>query len=243
MYEIVKSKLTFWSAAITIDEIYLRWEAAVSRSPFPESNHRLFVTGGFNFGVNETLANTAEILTEDGWQLVTPALPVGIADHCMALINSTAAIVVGGYQINYTPTKNSYIFNSVSQQWNEGPPLNEVRIAPVCGQIRANGQSLRTSVIVIGGQNMSSVEVLGEGASEWTTGPELPIPINKSVLIEDQNKGIYLIGGYSDKLGYLDKIFYLAHAEAKWQELPQKLQTKRHYHTAFFVPDEITNCQ
>jgi len=130
----------------------------------------------------------------------------------------------------------------VSQEWNEGPPLNKERAAPVCGQIRTNGQSLRTSVIVIGGNNLASVEVLDEGGSEWKSGPELPTDLKHSVLIEDENNGIYLIGGYSTGLGILDKIFYLPNAEAKWQELPQKLKTKRYYHTAFFVPDDITSC-
>ena len=199
-----------------------------------------FVTGG----LTATITNTSEIFTEAGWQYVTPSLPVAIAHHCMTLINSTSAIVMGGFHEYYGhQSKKSYVYNSVSKEWNEGPSLNEERHAPVCGRIRSNGQSFRTSVIVVGGMNLTSVEVLDYGASDWKKGPELPIPIGHSALIEDENNGIYLIGGYSIVEGYLDKIFYLAHAEANWQELPQKLQTKRYYHTAFFVPDEITNCQ
>jgi hypothetical protein len=220
-----------------------RWSAAVSRSPFPESNHKLFVSGGYIFDTNETLTNTAEILTEDGWQFVTPSVPVGIAEHCMALINSTAAIVIGGRQGSSFQTVNSYIFNSVGQEWHEGPPLKKARSSPVCGQIRSNDHSLGTSVIVIGGYNLTSTEVLDDGASEWKYGPELPIGIDYAALVEDHSNGIYLIGGRSAIGDQLDSIFYLSHAESEWQELPQKLPTGRYHHTAFFVPDEVANCQ
>jgi hypothetical protein len=170
-----------------------------------------------------------------------PSLPVGIALHCMALINSTAAIVMGGNKGDWTNSKNTHIFSSVNQEWSNGPALNQNKDVCVCGQIRANGQSPKTSVIVIDAKNLS-VEVLGEGETEWKFGPELPFSIGLTVLIEDESNGIYLIGGLSAELGILDKILYLPHAEANWQELPQKLKTKRHLHTAFFVPDEITNC-
>ena len=241
----IKTLLFITVFIIKVDEIKLRWDAAVTQSPFPDSNHQLFVTGGFTFDESATSTNTAEILTKDGWQYVTPSLPVATAHHCMALINSTSVIVIGGTNSSFSYFNNSYVFNSVSQEWHKGPSLKEIRFGHVCGQIRTNENSHETSIIVIGGKDIpipATVAILDEGSSEWRTGPALPIPIHYSVLVEDHSNGIYLIGGFSDELGYLDKIFYLAHADANWQELPQKLQTKRFLHSAFFVPDEITSC-
>jgi hypothetical protein len=53
-------------------------------------------------------------------------------------------------------------------------------------------------------------------------------------MIEYKNGGIILVGG--------DKLFQLAHAEAQWVEMGQKLTVWRTAHSAFLVPDDIVYC-
>ena len=53
--------------------------------------------------------------------------------------------------------------------------------------------------------------------------------------------GVILIGGQSGS-EYLDTIYRLAHAEAQWEKMPQKLQTKRREFVAFLIPEEFANC-
>jgi hypothetical protein len=41
----------------------------------------------------------------------------------------------------------------------------------------------------------------------WRTGPELPYGISFSQMVEDQNGGVVLIGGYSPSAGNLDTLY------------------------------------
>jgi hypothetical protein len=52
--------------------------------------------------------------------------------------------------------------------------------------------------------------------------------------------GVLIIGGFNGE--YLDTIYRLAHAEAKWEKMPQKLKTKRSWLVGFLIPEELANC-
>ena len=103
------------------------------------------------------------------------------------------------------------------------------------------------SIIVAGGYDgssiKSSVEILNEGSNEWQTGPELPLSIVWSQMVEDPNGGVVLIGGES-KAASLDTLYQLPHGgqDAVWTKMEQKLKTGRFYHTAFLIPDNPVDC-
>jgi hypothetical protein len=63
-------------------------------------------------------------------------------------------------------------------------------------------------------------------------------------LVEDQNGGVVLIGGYSPSVGRLDTLYQLSHGgqDAVWTKMEQKMKTGREQHTAFMVPDNIVDC-
>jgi hypothetical protein len=73
---------------------------------------------------------------------------------------------------------------------------------------------------------------------------ELPTPILASALLEDPSGGVILVGGSSLFDSFRTSIYKLEHAGAdqKWIELESKLKIGRNYHTASFIPDELTNC-
>jgi hypothetical protein len=104
------------------------------------------------------------------------------------------------------------------------------------------------SIIVAGGLDgssyLSSVEILDEGSNEWQTGPELPFGIYRSQMVEDQNGGVVLIGGYSSSVGRLDTLYQLSHGgqDAVWTKMEQKMKTGKYAHTAILVPDNIVDC-
>jgi hypothetical protein len=95
-----------------------------------------------------------------------------------------------------------------------------------------------------GGSYLSSVEILDEGSNEWQTGPELPFGIYGSQMVEDQNGGVVLIGGYSPSVFNLDTLYQLPHGgqDAVWTKMEQKMKTGRRRHTAFLVPDNFVDC-
>ena len=104
------------------------------------------------------------------------------------------------------------------------------------------------SIIVAGGYNgnsyLSSVEILDEGSIEWQTGPEVPFGIVFSQMVEDQNRGVILIGGYSPSVGTLDTLYQLPHGgqDAVWTKMEQKMTARRKWHTAVMIPDHIVDC-
>jgi N-acetylneuraminic acid mutarotase len=206
---------------------------------------KLLVTGGED-GLGSDL-NSAEMLTEEGWESNIPSLPVTIAAHCMVTVNSTTVMVIGGEQ-NRQYSGKTFYFTFGEESWTEGPELKKKRGYHSCGKIRRNKESQGMSIIVAGGYDgssrLSSVEILDEGSNEWQTGPELPFGISASQVVEDQNGGVVLIGGYSPSVSNLDTLYQLPHGgqDAVWTKMEQKMKTGRYYHTAIMVPDNIVDC-
>ncbi len=229
------------------------WVSTVSmNSPRKEAaaallqNGKLLVTGGY-IGSSGSL-NSAEMLTEEGWESKIPSLPVTIAAHCMVTVNSTTVMVIGGGQ-NGSYTGKTFYFNFGEENWKEGPELKNKRAHHSCGKIRRDKESREMSIIVAGGSYsfssyLSSVEILDEGSNEWQTGPHLIISLCYAQMVEDQNGGVVLIGGQKSSVDYLDTLFHLPHLGqgAKWTSMDQKLNKRKTKHTAFLVPDNLVNC-
>jgi hypothetical protein len=192
--------------------------------------------------------NSAEMLTEEGWKSIIPSLPVTIADHCIVTVNSTTVMAIGGRQNGQGYSGKTFYFTFGEQSWTEGPELKNKRAVHSCGKIRRNKESQEMSIIVAGGQYidsyLSSVEILDEGSNEWQTGPELPFGIYASQMVEDQNGGVVLIGGYSSSVDTGYTLYQLPHGgqDAVWTKMEQKMKTGRYWHTAFMVPDNTVDC-
>jgi hypothetical protein len=172
-----------------------KYGAAVVSSPIPKYSQRLFLTGG---GEIDSPVQTVELMTEDGWQSILPKLPVDVRMHCMALVNSTTAIVVGGNQDHQDDSPRTFLFNSKQDHWVGGPPLNYGRRTYSCGRIKNDLDSYAFSVIVAGGYNgsaMSSTEILDVGSNQWRRGPDLPVAIFRAAVVEDSAGGVILVGG------------------------------------------------
>jgi hypothetical protein len=142
----------------------VRYKAAAAQL----QDGNLLVTGGFD-GSGSDL-NSAEMLTEEGWESNIPTLPVTIANHCMVTVNSTTVMVIGGIQNSQYSGKTFY-FTFGEESWTEGPELKNKRRYHSCGKIRRNKESPEMSIIVAGGldgsSTLSTVEILDEDSNEW----------------------------------------------------------------------------
>jgi N-acetylneuraminic acid mutarotase len=228
-----------WVSSASMNSV--RYQAAAAQL----KDGKLLVTGG-NDGSYSDL-NSAEMLTEEGWESNIPSLPVTIYNHCMVTVNSKTVMVIGGYQNGLISGKTFY-FTFGDESWTEGPELKNKRGWHSCGKIRRNKESKEMSIIVAGGSDypsyLSSVEILDEGSNEWQTGPELPFGISGSQMVEDQNGGVVLIGGRSSSVDNLDTLYQLQHRgqDAVWTKMEEKMKTGRFLHTAFLIPDNIVDC-
>jgi hypothetical protein len=206
---------------------------------------KLLVTGGWNSSI---YLNSAELLTEEGWESNVPSLPVYTAYHCMVTVNSTTVMAIGGYQNSQEHSGKTFYFTFGEESWTEGTELKHKRGFHSCGKIRRDQEGEGMSIIVAAGDDgsayLSSTEILDEGSNEWRTGPELPFGIFYSQMVEDQHGGVVLIGGRSPSTTHLDTLFQLPHGgkDAVWTEMDQKLEMGRHAHTAFLVSDKIVDC-
>jgi hypothetical protein len=207
---------------------------------------KLFVTGGYD--VSGSTLNSAEMLAKGGWESNIPSLPVTIHCHCMVTVNSTTVMVIGGIQ-NDQCSRKTFYFTFGAESWTEGPELKNKRRYHSCGKITRDKHSQEMSIIAAGGSDgffsyLSSVEILDEGSNEWQTGPELPFGILQPQMVEYQNGGAVLIGGWSSSADRLDTLYQLSHGgkDAVWTKMEQKMKTGRRGHTAFMVPDNIVDC-
>jgi hypothetical protein len=204
---------------------------------------KLLVTGGYVGNFDLDALNSAEMLTEEGWDSKIPSLPVTIYGHCMVTVNSTTVMVIGGYQ-NVQYSGKTFVFTSVKESWIEGPELKYKRSWHSCGKIRRNKESQEMSIIVAGGYDepsyLSSVEILEEGANDWQAGPDLPLAIGSFQMVQDQNGGAVVIGLSSSKVS----LYQLPHGgqDAVWTKMEQKLKTGRYIHTTILIPDNIVDC-
>ena len=100
-----------------------RSDSAMSMSVSGE----FFISGGVDH--NGTEIRTSEVLTENGWKLVKSLLPVKIKLHCMAHLNLTTFILIGG-QLNGSldSSHTIYYYNTMEEVWSEGPHLIELRM-------------------------------------------------------------------------------------------------------------------
>jgi hypothetical protein len=227
-----------WVSSASMNSVRVKAAAA------PLKDGKLLVTGGYD-GSGYDL-NSAEMLTEEGWESNIPSLLVTIRGHCMVTVNSTTVMAIGGWQNNQASRKTFY-FTFGEQSWTEGPELKNKRSYHSCGKIRRNKESQEMSIIVAGGWDdsyLSSVEILDEGSNEWQTGPELPFRIGLSQMVEDQNGGVVLIGEYSSSVDTSYTLYQLPQGgqDAVWIKMEQKINTGRSAHTAFLVPDNIVDC-
>ena len=191
-----------------------KYGAAIASSPFPKYSQQIFLTGG---GEINSPVQTVELGTEDGWQSILPKLPVAVRTHCMALVNSTTVIVIGGIQEEQDFSPKTFLFNTEKDHWVDGPPLKYGRRTYSCGRIKKKFESFSFSVIVSGGFNgsdMSSTEILDVGSSQWREGPDLPVGIARAAVVEDSAGGVILVGGTKENSDsdFCDSLYRLPHA-------------------------------
>ena len=205
---------------------------------------RFVMSGGFNS--NGFLSNV-EAFNGETWSSL-PNLPSPVYGHCMVAINDTVLLSMGGYTSQGYISK-TYFFNSEMNEWSPGPDLNIPRGYLSCATVNwknpSDGQ-LEKVVVVAGGDNgqyMSSVELLyiNNLSRGWQYGPQLPYSVANSVLVEYKDT-VVLVGG--DGTGVDGKHLYqLSSPDGPWNEMEQTLPIKKHYHIAFLIPDDLTDCQ
>jgi hypothetical protein len=117
-----------WVSSASMNSI--RVDAAAAKL----KDGKLLVTGGYD--AYYSYLSSAEMLTEEGWEINIPSLPVTIAYHCMVTVNSTTVMVIGGVQNGQGYSGKTFHFTFGEESWTEGPELKNKRDDHSCGRIR-----------------------------------------------------------------------------------------------------------
>jgi hypothetical protein len=154
-----------WQLSFPMNENRYHSAGMVS-SPYQNVSHKLFVVGGGNPPLI-----AAEVLTATGWEVIGSPLPKQFFVSCLVSINETTIMLIGGTIENITYSKDTYIFNALTNIWVKGPSMELGRRGAGCGKISENGQSNRQIIIVAGGENArTSVEFLDDIDGSWRSG-------------------------------------------------------------------------
>jgi hypothetical protein len=212
---------------------------AVPNSPFGNPAHKFYVVGG-------PTGLTAEVFDGQSFSVVSPSLPLTFYQSCMVYLNATTVMLIGGMQGSSDRFyNNTYLMNSNFKVWQKGPPIITGRFGHGCGRIVQGINSEKYSTIIAGGiaplYRSALVEILDDGATNWRSGPNLPKATMTAPMVDDQRGGVLYVGG--DIGGFTNVIYRLRHAAANWEVVPSKIAIPRSWHSAFLVPDELTNCQ
>lgn len=230
---------------------YCRKHASSAILKIDDKKEVLVIAGG----VDETETETfRKVETFDGivWGNQSIAnLPEAVSYSCMVKINSSRLLSIGGLgkSLNSYSGK-TYFYDLRSNKWTTGPAIKTARNGLSCGLLTWNNAELNQTekvVVIAGGQNdgryLDSVELLylnedGTHNQSWVNGPDLPLRVYGSRMVE-YNNTVILVGGDNPDAQQLYQLFS---PKGPWIKMKQFLKTTRWFHAAFLVPDEIVNC-
>ena len=216
-----------------------------------DGGNSLWITGGFQFK-GAVIRKTTEFVSLNGTR-PGPDLPMPVHWHCLAKINETSAIMIGG-EIALThntsmASNKTWFYNFNTTSWTPGPSLDHARETASCGLITDSADGSKM-VVITGGFTvndtyMNSTEVLVLGSNEWMGGPDLPEPLDSAPGITTSDGKSFLFVGGMAQSGYRSSIYRLQcfHKKCHWNKMKQTLSQIRSSGVAMLIPDSMANCR
>ena len=128
------------------------------------------IFGGYDYG--SRYLSTTEIVTEEGQVTPGPEMPVAMYQHSIASLDARTCILTGGITGTTPSTDETWFFDNVSQEFQQGPPLITGRYSHASA-ILQDQDTKENIVAVVGGFSIAggfldSTEFLING--EWSPG-------------------------------------------------------------------------
>ena len=163
-----------------------------------------------------------------------PELPYEVWGHCMIRLDYITFVLIGGKNHE----QDVRFFGFLDRIWTEGPKTQEKFSKDSCGSFVLNGKP--TIVLVIG----TKVEIWIKGDLAWKYGPEIDVePKNSKLVIDNNQKFLYLIGGEVDPNAVLVLDCSSGTCDgSEWTEYKGVLSTKYEKAALILIPDEIATC-
>ncbi len=242
----------------TISQQKLSEERKYSASIVIGNGKTLWITGGRKVYMrrlgSDRSTELVTILDGDSCSFsVTPGpdLPEKMSHHCLAKLNSTTSILIGGTMNGNKVYQSTYFLDIPTSKQGagfalQGPDLNTGRYEHACGVLLSSNPGDGQVVIVVGGKSkpgfyLRSTEIWKVDVSQhWTMGPNLPVGISAAGgVASPDGKSFLLVGGYRDDKNSGSKSIFRLEYPWKWTELDQKLQVNRKEVVVMLVPDSF----
>ena len=222
----------------------------------------LWVTGGETTDSDEykehpdsvTLMSTEFITSTLTTSMPGPDLPRLLMGHCLAKINESSTLLVGGqseFVTSFDFMLDYYIYTS---GWTLMPGLLAFqRFEPACGMVLDSASQQR--IVMVTGDNLAtgnSVDVeteilfLDHEVLEWTSGPVFPkVAEDVSALTLPSNEKLIVLG---TGLHYLDNpenfiyTFQCSSGLCDWILLDQRFEVTRLHPVTMLIPDSMIEC-
>jgi len=202
------------------------------------NNQELSVFGGWN--ENDNHLNSTEIIDGNGQsQDNNIDLPQALSYHAIASINSSVAILSGGW-VDGSASRRTWFYKHATRTFSKGPELKTARSGHASGTV-IDQETNEVIPMVTGGYNsggtLDSTEILLDG--QWkqvasSVGQKLPKKLFGLQTVQSGND-VIAIGGY-DNENYDDSSsiykFSCRSRNCSWTTLPQTLQYPRGYFVA-----------
>ena len=130
------------------------------------------IFGGYEYPGSGRLSTT-EIITEEGQVTPGPEMPVAVDYHSIASLDEKTWILTGGDTSTTSSTDETWFFDPVSQEFQQGPPLITGRRLHSSATLQ-DQDTKENIVAVVGGYSygngdvLDSTEFLRNG--EWSPG-------------------------------------------------------------------------
>ena len=208
---------------------------------------------------DDDVRNTVKVFDESGgWKDFFP-LPVLIADHCQVTVGDNVYII-GGVQANLDYLDNSYESDEVDdiisstvyvsrnkQDWTElGFQLRtKIRTQHACAVLNGRIYVIGGKDIRGNGEKLSSVEIFDPAhPSQWTYGPELPMPSSKGQAVVHEGV-IYALAPEDGRGITTTRVFSLEEGAKEWKtvtNLTLERSDKRRVFPAPVVKSSVLHC-
>merc|ERR1711860_80076 len=210
--------------------------------------NQAIIIGGHDGYRNGNDLKTTEVITSTGSE-EGKDFTVTIESHCSFKINSTHALVTGGWQDGPTSASTSWFVDLTTTRFTPGPKMTSTRNDHGCSTLQLGR---KTFGVVAGGYDypnyFDSPEWidLEEDSPTRTEGPRLPRGLSYLTLVET-SQGAYALGGRDDDYNERSEVLHLdcpgdQIQRCQWQEMHEKLEVERRWHVSLSLPESYDIC-
>ena len=179
-----------WNSAFQLNRSLIYGGASILFDAYENITHSSWVfVGGDPDGVS------TQVLEDNTINATMLDLPLHInMPPCMAKINNTHGFLIAEPTSEFAPTNFAWILNRESWTWTRLSNSQESHSGPACGFIQNTAGRF---IVVAGGYESSTTELLNLDTLEWSPGPTLPGNVYGGSLVSVMDEQeLVLVGGY-----------------------------------------------